>query len=112
MIKMMRRIITKTVVFLILAAIVPEIVILTWVDALLATILLGVLTLLVGFPLKILSLPLRLLTLGLFNLVINAFILYLVDALLAGVTFGGFGTMMFIAAIFSVVEAIFKKQES
>lgn len=109
---MMMRIITKTVVFLILAAIVPEIIVLTWVDALLATVLLGVLTLLVGFPLKILSLPLTLLTFGLFGLVVNAFILYLVDALLAGVTFGGFGTMMFIAAIFSVVEAIFKKQDS
>lgn len=106
----MMRIITKTVVFLILAAIVPEIIVLTWVDALLATVLLGVLTLLVGFPLKILSLPLTLLTFGLFGLVVNAFILYLVDALLAGVSFGGFGTMMFIAAIFSVVEAIFKEQ--
>ena len=112
MIKMKMSIITKTVVFLLLAAIVPEIIILTWVDALLATVLLGVLTLLVGFPLKILSLPLTLFTFGLFDLVINAFMLYLVDALLTGVTFGGFGTMMFIAAIFSVVEAIFKKQDS
>lgn len=108
---MTRRVVTKTVVFLILAAIVPEIVILTWVDALLATLLLGVLTIIVGYPLKIMSLPLTLFTFGLFDLVVNAFILYLVDALLDGVSFGGFGTMMFIAAIFSVVGGIFKKHE-
>lgn len=104
-----KSIIINSIVFLLLATIVPGVAVLTWVDAVLAAFLLGLFNIIIGIPLKILTLPFTLVTFGLFKFVVNGMVLWSVDALLGGVNLGSFGMVIFLAAIFSVVDTMFIK---
>lgn len=78
----------------------------TWIDLLVATLVLGLLNSFVRPFLMILSLPLLIFTLGLFTIVINGLLLLLVSALLGSEHFrvDGFGTALLGALIISIVS--------
>jgi len=80
----------------------------TWVDLLVATLVLGLLNGFLRPLLMLLSLPLLIVTLGLFTIVINAVLLLLVSALLGGKHFhvDGFWSAFWGALIISVVSLL------
>jgi putative membrane protein len=79
----------------------------TWVDLLVATLLLGFLNSFVRPVLMFLSLPLLIFTLGLFSIVINAVLLLLVSALLGShFHVDGFWTAFWGALIIGIVSLI------
>jgi putative membrane protein len=80
----------------------------TWVDLLVATLVLGLLNSFLRPLLLLLSLPLLILTLGLFTIVINALLLLLVSALLGASHFHvhGFWNAVLAALIMSIVSLV------
>jgi putative membrane protein len=78
----------------------------TWVDLVVATLLLGLLNAFVRPILMLLSLPLLLLTLGLFTLVINAGLLWLVGELVKGFHVAGFWTAFKGALVIAVLSLL------
>ena len=71
---------------------------------LVAALVLGILNAVLRPLLLILTLPLNLLTLGLFTFVINALILELTSAMVAGFTVAGFGSALVGALLLSLVS--------
>lgn len=67
---------------------------------------LGLVNALIRPILLLVTLPLNLLTLGLFTFVINALMLLLVDALVAGFHIGGFGTALLAAVLLAIVGGV------
>lgn len=80
----------------------------TWVDLLVATLVLGLLNSFLRPLLMLLSLPLVIFTLGLFTIVINAVLLLLVSALLGRENFhvDGFWAAFWGALIISVISLL------
>ena len=80
----------------------------TWVDLLVATLVLGLLNSFLRPLLMLLSLPLLIFTLGLFSIVINAILLLLVSALLGREHFhvAGFWAAFWGALIISIVSLL------
>ncbi|MBY6276560.1 MAG: hypothetical protein CWE10_10150 [Symbiobacterium thermophilum] len=74
--------------------------------ALVAVVVLSLLNLTVRPILKWLSLPITCLTFGLFTLVINAVVMLLTDALVAGFEVGGFLNAVIVSVIYAVVTAL------
>ncbi|CAF0703759.1 conserved membrane hypothetical protein [Candidatus Methylacidithermus pantelleriae] len=77
-----------------------------WSSLLAAALILGITNALLKPILVVVSLPLVLLTFGLFLLVINAFLLYLVGALVAGFHVPGFLSALGGAIVISLVRVI------
>ena len=67
---------------------------------------LGLVNVVVRPLLLLITLPLNLLTLGLFTFVINAIILVLVDALVAGFHVASFGTALLAAVLLAIVGGL------
>jgi putative membrane protein len=80
----------------------------SWVDLLVATLLLGLLNTFLRPLLMLLSLPLLIVTLGLFTVVINALLLLLVSGLMGHDRFhvDGFGWALLAAVIISVISIL------
>lgn len=78
----------------------------TWVDLVVATLLLGLLNAFVRPILMLLSLPLLLVTLGLFTLVINAGLLWLVGELVKGFHVAGFWAAFKGALVIAVLSLL------
>jgi putative membrane protein len=74
----------------IVAQIIPGILVRSFGDALIATIVIGIVNAIIGPILKLLALPLIFLTLGLFLLVINALLLKLASLVTPGFKVHGF----------------------
>lgn len=107
----MKRLVINTLLFLFLSSIVPGFVVVSWQSALFATITYAIAKVIVGIPLKVISFPLTFLTFGLFNLVINGVVVVATSYLVPGFEIEGFGLAMFVAVIFSVVDAVLFKDE-
>lgn len=107
----MKRLIINTLLFLFLSSIVPGFVVVSWQSALFATITYAIAKVIVGIPLKVISFPLTFVTFGLFNLVINGVVVVATSYLVPGFEIEGFGLAMFVAVIFSVVDAVLFKDE-
>ncbi len=71
-----------------------------------AAVVLSLLNLTVRPILKWLTLPITCLTFGLFALVINAVVMMLTDALVAGFEVGGFRNALVVSLIYAVVTAL------
>lgn len=101
-----QRWIISTVAVLVATVILDGIDYGTWVDLLVATLVLGLLNSFVRPFLMILSLPLLIFTLGLFTIVINGLLLLLVSGLLGSQHFrvDGFWTALLGALIISIVS--------
>lgn len=78
----------------------------TFVSALIASVVLGLLNTLVKPLLVLLTLPVNILTLGLFTLVINGIIISLASAIVPGFKVGGFGMAILFSVVLTVVNVI------
>lgn len=74
--------------------------------AIVVAIVLGLLNTFLKPILQIMALPLTIMTLGLFYFVVNVFIIYLVDFLVAGFDVGGFISALLFSLIVAVVSSI------
>ena len=102
----LQRWIISTVAAALAANIVDGIEYKTFVDLVLATLLLGILNVFVRPILMLFSLPLLIVTLGLFTFVINALLLYLVGYLLAGFEVRSFGAAFWGGLVITIVSLI------
>ena len=102
----LQRWIISTVAAALAANIVDGIEYKTFVDLVLATLLLGILNVFVRPILMLFSLPLLIVTLGLFTFVINALLLYFVGYLLAGFEVRSFGAAFWGALVITIVSLI------
>ena len=84
----------------------PHIQVQDFATAIWAGLALGLLNALLRPLLVFLTLPATLFTFGLFLLLINAFILYLVDQLVEGITIDGFGWAFLGALLISMISAL------
>ena len=107
----MKRLVINTLLFLVLSSIVPGFVVASWQSALFATITYSVAKVIVGIPLKVISFPLTFMTFGLFNLVINGVVVVATSYLVPGFDISSFWLAMFVAVVFSVVDAILFKDK-
>lgn len=78
----------------------------SWIDLLVATLLLGLLNYFIKPLLMLLSLPLLIFTLGLFTLIINAGLLLLVSKLVSGFHVNGFWSAFWGALVISIVTIL------
>lgn len=79
----------------------------TWLGALIAAIVLGIVNVLIKPLLVILTLPINVLTLGLFTLVINALLVMLVSAIVPGFKVRGFWSAFVFAIVLAIINWIF-----
>ena len=78
----------------------------TWGAAIIAALVIGVLNAVVGPILKILTFPITIVTLGLFLLVINAFLFWIVSAVVPGFSVNGFWTVVIGSILYSIFTTI------
>ena len=76
----------------------------TFVTALIAALVLGLINTLIRPILVLLTLPVTLLTLGLFIFVINGLLFWFVGSFVKGFTVGGFWSGVFGAIVYSVIS--------
>jgi putative membrane protein len=98
------RILLTAVVVVFLANFLPGVTVTGYLTAIVVALVLALLNLIVKPILVLLTLPVTILTLGLFLIVINAIIILLVDAFVAGFQVSGF----WIAVLFSLLLSIFQ----
>ncbi|GEK89943.1 phage holin family protein [Alkalibacterium putridalgicola] len=105
--KWWQRILANTLIFLALAGFLDGFMIASWLTALVAAVVFGILNVLVKPILVILSFPITIMTLGLFYLIINGLMLWLTAALVGGFGFSSFGLALLVALIVSALNAYF-----
>lgn len=104
--KWWQKLLANTIIFLVLAGFFQSgFHIDSWVTALIAAAVFGVLNVIVKPILVFFSLPITILTMGFFYFVINGFILWLTDALVAGFEFSSFWVAFFVAIIVSLLNS-------
>ena len=91
-----------------LSRVLPGFHVSSWVSALFASVILGVLNAVVKPFLFVLTLPLTILTLGLFLLVLNAIMLWLTAKIVPGFQIDGFGPTFIAALILAAVGMVWK----
>src|SRR5208282_5437048 len=97
----------NAVALLIVAHFVEGFVVSSFVSALIAVVVIGLLNATLGLILKIITLPLGILTLGLFFLVINALILKLSSGLVPGFRVNTFGAAFIGAIVLALLQMLF-----
>ncbi|RLB08085.1 MAG: phage holin family protein [Deltaproteobacteria bacterium] len=101
------RLLSTMVAILIIAYLLPGVMrVDSWLAALLAAFLLGIVNAVIRPLLILLTLPLTVLTLGLFLLIINGFMLWLVAALVRGFQVNGLWGAVFGSILISIVSWI------
>ncbi len=86
------------------AYLTPYVSVDSFLTAVIVAIVLGILNTVLKPILKLLTLPITFLTLGLFSLVINLFILWLTDYLIAGFAIDGFLPLIIFSIALSVIN--------
>jgi putative membrane protein len=81
----------------------------TFVGALIASIILGLANIFIKPILLFFTLPINILTLGFFTIVINGLIILLVSALTPGFKVGGLGMAILFAIVLTIINMIFFK---
>ena len=100
----------NVVIIMIIAYLFPSLVrVDSWVSALGAAFLLGIVNAIIRPIFILLTLPLTLVTLGLFLLVINALMLWLVAGLVGGFHVTGFWGAFFGSILISLISWIFSR---
>ncbi len=84
--------------------IISGITVRSWVSAVAAALVLGLLNAFLRPLILLLTLPANLLTLGLFTLLVNAFMFYLASVLVKGFEISDFGHAFLGALVFSVIS--------
>ncbi len=104
--KFLIRLLIPAISVLIIAYLLPTVSVDSFADAILVSVVIGVLNLLVKPILELISLPITILSLGLFMLVINGVIILATDHLLAGFSVDGFLTAILFSLILSVLSSL------
>ncbi len=92
----------RSLVVFLIAEFLPAVRVKSFGVAVLVAVVYSVLNFLLFWVITILLFPLQLLTLGLFSLVINAFLLWLTDALIDDFEIDGFGWTFIAAVLISI----------
>ena len=104
------RLLINMVAILIIAYFVPELIqIESWIAALVAAFVLGVVNTFIRPLLVVLTLPLTVVTFGIFLLVINGLLLWLVSAIVRGFYVNGFLGALIGAILISIVSWILSR---
>ena len=90
----------------------PGITINSFVTAIVAALVLGLINAFIKPILSLLALPLTVVTLGLFSLVINALMLLLASKLVSGFNIDSFLTAFFASIVLSLVNLLFLKDKN
>ena len=98
--------ILNAVALLVVAYILPGIQVASFMSALGAAVVLGLLNMLVKPVLQLLTLPLTIVTLGLFLLVVNALVFWLAGSILKGFQVTGFWWAFIGAILYSIVTSL------
>ena len=88
------------------AYVVPGFAVTDFMSAVLAAIVLGVVNTFIKPILSLITLPLTVVTLGLFAFVVNALVLFMVDAVVPGLTIDGWVPAILGAVVLSVVSTV------
>lgn len=88
------------------AYVVPGFAVTDFTSAVLAAIVLGVVNTFIKPVLSLLTLPLTVVTLGLFAFVVNAVVLFIVSAVVPGLTIDGWVSAILGAVVLSVVSTV------
>jgi putative membrane protein len=94
----------NSISLLLVVYVVSGIVISSWLTAIAAALVLGLLNAFVRPLLIILTLPVNILTLGLFTLIVNGFMFYLVALLVPGFVVAGYWNAFLGALVFSIIS--------
>jgi putative membrane protein len=104
------RLLINMVAILIIAYLVPKVIqVESWIAALVAAFLLGVINTFIRPLLVLLTLPLTLVTFGIFLLVINGLLLWLVSAIVRGFQVNGFLGALIGSVLISIVSWILSR---
>ncbi|MGI6550450.1 MAG: phage holin family protein [Syntrophomonadales bacterium] len=76
----------------------------TWLGAIVGSIILGIVNAIIRPVVVLLTLPINVVTLGLFTLVINGLMLWLTSAVVKGFDIHGFGAAILAALVLSIVS--------
>ena len=108
--KFLIRLLINMATIMIIAYIFPSLIwVDSWVSALGAAFLLGIVNVFIRPIFVLLTLPLTLVTLGLFLLVINALMLWLVAGLVGGFHVSGFWGAFFGSILISLISWVFSR---
>jgi putative membrane protein len=94
----------NAVCLLLLAYLMPAVQVTSFVSALVAALILGLLNAVIRPVLIVLTLPVNLLTLGLFTFVINGFLFWLAAQILEGFSVRSFGWAILAAIVYSLIS--------
>jgi putative membrane protein len=109
-VKFLIRLLINMATIMIIAYIFPSLIwVDSWVSALGAAFLLGIVNVFIRPIFVLLTLPLTLVTLGLFLLVINALMLWLVAGLVGGFHVSGFWGAFFGSILISLISWVFSR---
>ena len=106
MLTLLARWIINAAALLLVAYLYPGVSVESFLTALIAALVLGLVNAVVRPVLVILTLPVTLLTLGLFLFVINALLFWLVAELVPGFRVSGFGAALLGSILYSVITLI------
>ena len=108
--KFLIRLLINMATIMIIAYIFPRLIwVDSWVSALGAAFLLGIVNAIIRPIFVLLTLPLTLVTLGLFLLIINALMLWLVAGLVGGFHVNGFWGAFFGSILISLISWVFSR---
>jgi putative membrane protein len=95
---------------LLVGQIIPGIEVVTFFNAAIAAVVLGVMNITLKPILFVLTLPINILTLGLFSFILNAFFFYFVSDLVNGFSVDGFWAAIFGSIIVSLISSAFNSR--
>lgn len=98
----------SAVALILVSNIVRGFVITSFIAALVAAVVIGLVNVVIGWPLKLLTFPLAFLTLGLFYLVLNAILLKIAAAFVPGFQIQGFMPAFWGAIVLSLINMVFR----
>jgi len=105
--KLILRLLLSAVAVIILANILPNVSVDSFMTAVIVAVVLSILDLLVKPILVLLTLPVTIVTFGLFLLIINAIIILLADKLIDGFTVGNIWWALIFSLLLSFLQSIF-----
>lgn len=108
MAKILLHFVIITLIFLLLANVVPGFNVKSWQAAAVAALVFGLVNAILGPVLTLLSLPLIIVTLGLFWFVVNAFLLIVVAFIVPGFDFVGFLPALIVSIVLAAVNLVWK----
>ena len=102
------RLLVSAAAIMIAAYLVPGVTV-SFVPALIAALVLGLLNFFIKPIIIVLTLPINILTLGLFTFIINGLIILLASRIVPGFEVVGFGTAVLFSIVLAIINMIFFK---